>query len=51
MSNREIERLKTGEMTEQVGVKFLDMKQTAITFVLRYIQDLERKKSGNLDAM
>ena len=51
MSNREIERLKTGEMTEQVGVKFLDMKQTAVTFVLRYIQDLERKKSGNLDAL
>jgi c-di-GMP-binding flagellar brake protein YcgR len=48
MMKRHIEAHKVGEFAELVGVKFLKMKQSSESAVLRYIQEIERQ-SGVLN--
>lgn len=48
MMKRKIESHKIGEFAELVGVKFMKMKQSAESSVLRYIQEIERQ-SGVLN--
>lgn len=48
MMKRQVETHKVGEFSELVGTKFLDMKQSSESAILRYIQDLERQ-SGILN--
>jgi len=48
MMKRQIETHKVGEFAELVGVKFLAMRQSAESSVLRYIQEIERQ-SGVLN--
>lgn len=49
MMKRTIEARKiTAGFSELVGIKFIDLKQTEESMVLRYIQDVERQ-SGVLN--
>jgi c-di-GMP-binding flagellar brake protein YcgR len=48
MMKRHIEAHKVGEFAELIGVKFLNMKPSTESSVLRYIQDIERQ-SGVLN--
>ena len=48
MMKRHIEAHKVGEFAELVGVKFMKMKQSSESSVLRYIQEIERQ-SGVLN--
>jgi c-di-GMP-binding flagellar brake protein YcgR len=48
MMKRKIEAHKMGEFAELIGTKFLKMKQSSESSVLRYIQELERQ-SGVLN--
>lgn len=48
MMKRQIETHKVGEFAELIGVKFLAMRQSAESAVLRYIQEIERQ-SGVLN--
>lgn len=43
MMKRHIEAHKIGEFAELVGVKFIKMKQSSESSVLRYIQEIERQ--------
>ncbi len=49
MMKRKIEAHKAGEFAELVGVKFLKLKQSTESTILRYIQELERQ-SGVLNS-
>jgi c-di-GMP-binding flagellar brake protein YcgR len=48
MMNRKIETHKVGQFAELIGTKFLNMKASTESAVLRYIQDIERQ-SGVLN--
>ena len=48
MMKRRVETRKIGEFAELVGIKFIKLKQSVESSILRYIQDLERQ-SGVLN--
>jgi c-di-GMP-binding flagellar brake protein YcgR len=46
MMKRKIETHKIGEFAELVGTKFINLRPSTESAILRYIQDIERQSGG-----